>query len=273
MKDKETRIGGTKLMGLPGRLKRVMIWILMGGAMIFNLFGCGKVKYKVTADSGYELEKTKYAFGDRVTAVYGMVATDTDYSFYADSPDVTLDRSYEEGKGYVVSFTMPEHDVKLLVNSVESMSCISEGEDAKEPDIQELYEKSTMIFNYYESTVATESGGQRREYALYDYGNRGRYIFAKFSQNDSGEETCELCMTTDTPYKKCLELVEQYDMRHWEEEESLEGGLYVVRIAYGQEILRISSDSMAKNGTEAFSAISKYLDKAWGMYRGMMDDE
>ena len=48
-----------------------------------------------------------------------MMATDTDYRFYLDYEPVNF--TYDERKGFVIEFTMPEHDVTLDFSSVNSM--------------------------------------------------------------------------------------------------------------------------------------------------------
>jgi hypothetical protein len=48
-----------------------------------------------------------------------MIATDTNYSFTLDGAQ--LMRNYDPKKGFVLSFTMPDHDVKLHCFSCNSM--------------------------------------------------------------------------------------------------------------------------------------------------------
>ena len=60
-----------------------------------------------------------------------MIATDTDYSFYTDSDDVKLKQDYDNDHGYIFTFTMPAHDVKLSVRSRNSMEYIP---DIEKPD-------------------------------------------------------------------------------------------------------------------------------------------
>ena len=42
---------------------------------------------------------------------YNLIATDTEYSFLLDGERLKFE--YDEKNGYVISFTMPAHDVKL----------------------------------------------------------------------------------------------------------------------------------------------------------------
>ncbi len=86
------------------------------------LFGCGATRYNLEFDrNGFKSKKTSYAEGEEVKVTYDMVATDTDYKFYTDSEDVILDQEYDGSHGYVFTFTMPAHDVKLCVESHNNM--------------------------------------------------------------------------------------------------------------------------------------------------------
>ncbi len=94
--------------------------VIMGMAAMTVLAGCAE-KYKLDLGGyGFDSEKTAYAEGEAVTVRYDMIATDTDYRFYTDSDDVELKQDYD-GRGYVFTFTMPAHDVKLYVSSRNSM--------------------------------------------------------------------------------------------------------------------------------------------------------
>lgn len=89
--------------------------------MMLALFGCGRQKYALNFDGyGFESKKTAYAAGDRVTVYFKLIATDTDYRFWADD-DVALSQDYDNEHGYIFNFTMPKHDVTLHVESHNSM--------------------------------------------------------------------------------------------------------------------------------------------------------
>ena len=94
------------------------ILLLTGAIMIMGLFGCGAKKYKlIFDDSDFEVEKKSYAEGETVTAYFPYVATDTDYRFYLNPDDTKPDISFDVQHGYVLSFTMPAHDVTLSYDS------------------------------------------------------------------------------------------------------------------------------------------------------------
>lgn len=82
----------------------------------------GKEEYKLELDGfGFESKKNSYAVGEKVTVYFDLIATDTDYYFYTEPYDVKLDRDYDDKHGYVFTFDMPAHDVKISVNSRNSM--------------------------------------------------------------------------------------------------------------------------------------------------------
>ena len=60
-----------------------------------------------------EGQKTKYKEGDQVVLYYSLVATDTDYTFIVDGEYYRPD--YNHNDGYIIRFTMPDHDVKIEV--------------------------------------------------------------------------------------------------------------------------------------------------------------
>ena len=82
-------------------------------------------KYKIDycgQKSFYKGAKDSYRAGDKVRLYYGMIATDTDYSFFLDGE--RFSPGYSEKEGFVISFTMPEHDVTLKCTHVNSMLCM-----------------------------------------------------------------------------------------------------------------------------------------------------
>ena len=66
--------------------------------------------------------KENYRAGDEVELVFDMIATDTNYSFYVDDNPCSV--SYDPNRGYVIEFTMPEHNV--CVSFTEKNTMVSE---------------------------------------------------------------------------------------------------------------------------------------------------
>ena len=110
---------------------------VLGVIMMFSLFGCGAAKYRLNLDGGLESKKTSYAAGERVTVYYGMIATDTDYSF--SSEDVELEQSYDDDHGYVLEFVMPDHDVTINVDSRNTMMYDPNAFAGTDPQAAELF--------------------------------------------------------------------------------------------------------------------------------------
>lgn len=68
--------------------------------------------------------KDSYKAGKKVRLYFPYVATDTDYSFYLD--DEPIRYTYDNKKGFIIEFIMPQHNVKLSCNSHNSMEYIPE---------------------------------------------------------------------------------------------------------------------------------------------------
>ena len=95
--------------------------VILAGAFMFS--GCfGSKKFKVDYNGqkdSFKNASDSYRAGEKVEIYYPFIATDTDYSFYFDGEKMNPD--YEEGKGYIIKFTMPEHDVSVEVSSKNTM--------------------------------------------------------------------------------------------------------------------------------------------------------
>lgn len=89
--------------------------------LLMGLSGCSGEKYKVEYDSkgAYVNAKDYYRAGSKVVLYYDLIATDTDYSFLLDGEHISF--TYDEKKGFVIEFVMPEHDVNLECRQVNSM--------------------------------------------------------------------------------------------------------------------------------------------------------
>ena len=94
---------------------------LLCGLFLALLTGCSGEKYRVEYDSkdAYSNAKDMYRAGTTVTLYYDLIATDTDYNFLLDGEHIPF--TYDEKKGFVIEFIMPEHDVKLECTMKNSM--------------------------------------------------------------------------------------------------------------------------------------------------------
>ncbi len=102
-------------------------WVT-GCALLFlasGLTACADDRYHVDycgKKEQFQGAKDSYRAGENVKVYYGMLLTDTDYSFWLD--DERLNCLYVDGKGYEISFTMPDHDVKLECRTYSSMTAL-----------------------------------------------------------------------------------------------------------------------------------------------------
>ena len=89
--------------------------LLLGCLLLAVLVGCsGGKKYQVDycgTKGCYSNAKDSYRAGTTVTLYFELIATDTDYSFWLDGESLKF--TYDEKKGFVIQFVMPDHDVTL----------------------------------------------------------------------------------------------------------------------------------------------------------------
>ncbi len=218
---------------------------------MLGLFGCKSVKkYKVDysgSKSSYENAKDAYAAGEEVVLYYPYIATDTDYSFCLDGEDLRYD--YEDDKGFVLRFTMPDHDVTLECRSHNSMIYVP----PTEPE-------GTMLIDWYRATVATRADSWE-EIVVYSYDPN--FLRMVVTHSADGEETtqAEYLVPRETR-DRCEEIIDAYGMRDWNGRAgnvSIDGAKLSCRFRDDGQEITVSSDNMPANGREAFSAIRTVL--------------
>ena len=104
-------------------LKKIALFLFAAVLLIIVLSACGGKKYPVdygSAKDAFKHAKDSYRAGTKVTLYFYLVATDTDYRFWLDGNE-PLSVTYDEKKGFVLSFTMPERPVKVDYSAVNSM--------------------------------------------------------------------------------------------------------------------------------------------------------
>ena len=241
-----------------------IIFVLLGVMIMTALSGCGKEKHKLIYDGyGFESKKTEYAAGEKVTVYYDFIATDTDY--YFSSPDVELEQTYDNDHGYIFTFTMPDHDVTLKVESHNSMMYDPDAQ-AKNDPVQQI-KSENMVFDYYEATVATVGGDGYDEMVLYTRQADDLLILARYGRWGEGAETCKATFVPYYVLDECMAVVEKYQMGSWKDGSALGGKIYVVKYLQDGEIVRVSSDNMPmEDGPSAFGEIDHILGAAWSDY-------
>ncbi len=221
----------------------------------FCLSGCAGKQYKVDycgAEFCYEGAKEAYRAGEDVTLYYTLIATDTDYSFFLDGEPIDFD--YDDSKGYIIRFTMPDHDVKLeceAVNSMEYESLLWEGE------------ADVMLLDLYRAETAAEGSKESREYVIATTDDPDQVRLDVYAK-EGGEE--EICTSFSIPYEDADELLRfVYDngLDAWndlEEWVSLDGTQTVCKFWNGEEHIRVSTDRMPEDGEETLDELFKLLE-------------
>lgn len=244
-------------------MKRILC-LLLTLVMVMGLFGC-KAKYRLEFDDkGLKSPKTSYAEGETVTFYYDMVATDTDYSFFTDSPDVSLHQEFDGKHSYVFTFTMPAHNVKITVKSQNSMQAQKpmEGTMQTAGKPESYISDINLVFYYYEATVGTPSGDRWIKLAVYKY-NGDEFLITLQTMEEGKESGEQFRFVPSTVPDKCAKIVNQYKMDKWKNGHGLKGKEYEVRFWRNGEIIKVGSNDMPDKGKEAYDALFEILSTAW----------
>ena len=193
-------------------------------------------------DDGFHNVKSSYKTGETVDINYDLIATDVDYSFTVDGEAFSPD--YDSERGYVFRFTMPDHDVEITWSMESSMMWMP------------TLDKNTMLFDYYEATVATVGGDEYKEWVLYacQYEEDWIGIVCYTKYEDDPETESDPVIVPATVLDELMEVAGQYDMAGWEEMDGigLNGKYYSVRYPVGEDFVHVTSDNMPEDGRQAF---------------------
>ncbi|MBR1732008.1 MAG: hypothetical protein IJ725_06215 [Ruminococcus sp.] len=231
----------------------VLIAVILAG--IFALAGCYggdtyKVDYNGQKDS-YQNAQDRYKAGEKVSLVFWLIATDTDYYFTLDGEPINP--RYDESKGYVIEFTMPEHDVSLEWDSKNSM--------VYEPEPDGAFQE-TMLVDYYTATVATDGGDNSRELVLYYYSDT-EVRLSVFYKSDGEDERRYNYIVPREALEKCQEIIKKYKLKDWNdkyEDTGLDCGVTVVKFRQDDgSYIRVSTDCMPDNGEAKMDEIGALL--------------
>ena len=232
------------------------------------LTGCGRTRYQLNFDGyGFESKRTSYAQGDEVSVYYGMIATDTDYNFSIDE-DVSMEQTFDNQHGYVFTFTMPDHDVTMHVESRNSMEYDPGVHLTETPEnLADEIKAENMSFDYYEKTVATDGGDGYEEFVLYDRDEGDGMILAKYVKEEGADETMEVCLVPFDTWVSCMNIVRLYGMADWEKGPGADGKYCVAKFNNGKgEPVRVTSEDMPEDGRSAFDALANTLGTAWNQH-------
>ena len=234
----------------------------------------GAQRYRLIFDGyGFESKRTEYAAGEKVTVTYGLIGTDTDYTFTIDE-DVEWKREYDDAHGYIFRFTMPAHDVTISVESHSSMTMDPFANHApgflSGETLLAGTEGEDPVFGWYRWGAAAAGGGEYAEYALYapsegSFG--GGLVLVRRVRSGDGPLSERACAVPERVLDECLSAVDLNGMKDWTEGTGILGGAsYAVQWKDGDAVTRIPSDRMPADGEEAFGTIAAILGDAWSRY-------
>lgn len=221
--------------------------------------GCffGK-KYKVDYNgqkSAFTNARDYYRAGQTVKIYYNFIATDTDYTFYLD--DKKINPLYEDGKGYVIEFKMPERDVSVKVLTKNSM-LYDPGVNPDNP------QEATMLVDYYTAVTGTVGGDRSHEMVLYYHSDYDVELRVYEKDEDSDELRTDYIVPIEA-LKECKEVIKRNKFDTWNkkyDDTALDGGVTVVKYLNDKnETIRVSTDRMPDDGIKKMGEIASVLNK------------
>lgn len=96
----------------------IILIMVISGLLIYRFY-YGRHKVILKPNFVFATKRYYYRKGDRVKVYFNLIATDTDYTFFVDGNRINA--SYSDRLGYIIKFTMPDHDVIVTYESKNSM--------------------------------------------------------------------------------------------------------------------------------------------------------
>jgi len=232
----------------------ILIVLVLGAALC--LMGCSKGdRYKVDlggSDFCYDGVKKSYRAGEEVTLYFTLIATDTEYAFYLDEEPISFD--YDQKKGFIIRFTMPNHDVKLEYTSVNSMVYVPPAWDG---------EADVMLLDCYRAQVATAGGDGHHELVITTTEDPTEVRLDEYVQEEGEEETCTSYYIPYHVAQDLLILVDDYGLAQWNDMEDgirVDGVKKVCKFWAEDRHIRVSTEQMPEDGEEILDHLFELLD-------------
>ena len=225
---------------------KTAVIITLGVVLMFSFGGCSREKYNIyyyNSKNEFAGAKDSYTAGSKVTVWYKeeYIGTDTDYTFYLDGEELTA--RHVDGKGFEISFVMPEHDTVLEVYEECSM-------------VRGEFEPKLLV-DHYRKTTGTEDAGYY-ELVLYSAENPKLATLTEYVRADGDpKETSTSYLVPYEAVERCFRVIRQNKLRKWNDADGIctEGELTVCRFWTGREYIRVSTENMPEGGEAVLNDI------------------
>lgn len=228
----------------------VLLLLLAAALLLAALALCGAKRYRVDYCGAKELfqrARDSYRAGSTVTLYYPHVATDTDYTIYLNGEPIRY--TYDDRRGFIITFVMPAHDVRLEVESRNTMVCLPESGMAEE----------TLLLEYREETVALPG----------EDADSCELVLAASSDSDvlclTVYTSCQEPVSYSVPYEayeRCFAVIQENQMEAWvlsPDAVSLEGARITLCYFDAGFTVQVSSDAMPQHGEQVFAQLKGIL--------------
>jgi len=231
----------------------VIIIFFVLGAFLF-LVRCTEGTYRV--DYGgqkdlYKGAKDSYKAGREVTLYYMLIATDTDYFFYLDGEPIDFD--YDDKKGFIIRFIMPDHNVKLECRAKESMTYVPPCWDV---------EAGVMLLNCYRAIVASADGDGYHELVITTTNDPEEVRLDEYIKEGHEEKQTTFYISYQV-VQELLLLIDKYGLSEWNDLEDgfcIDGAKKVCTFWDGKEHIRVSTDHMPEDGEKKLDTLFELLE-------------
>ena len=182
----------------------------------------------------YKGAKDEYRAGSQVNLTFDLMRDDCEYSFFMDSKQ--LDAEPDNEKGYMITYTMPDHDAAL--------QCI---QTKVSREIKE--EMPIMMVDYYRATIG--ANGPKGYYEMVPSTTDTIYEIALnvyFNENTIDKESVtESYIVPYIALEECYAVIAEHRMSEWngiKDTVSVDGALTVCRYVEDGKSFRVTSEAM-----------------------------
>lgn len=222
----------------------------------------------------FKKAKKSYKAGKKVTLYFDCIATDTDYHFYLDND--ALNFTYDQKKGYIIKFIMPNHDVKLRVETNNSMYACGVTSCYTRFGLSELTEPNHILISLYTSLSASDSETntaseiiKSTKHILKTTDDSAILKLEYHTKSNNGTESLICYYVPSIVAEDCYQIITDDDFSNWYDESICIDGVYNMCKFYDNgKYIQISTKCMPNKRIGVFfndlsSLLNQYMTEKY----------